>query len=191
MEIDKFLDENPPPSAENQQTLTELADTTENMWAKQNALFAYNRVMEISERFSYHSQILENMVAARQRGGGKQQSPGTSLPSVPAKSGSAADSDVDEGRESMDEEEDVNGGSYVDGGIGMVSHGSRLSPDPYDSDERTDAAAGRSLRYLSPPLFMILVVVLLPVGLYNMLPLTLIDRSEHTRRSRPIGVNYT
>ena len=131
----------------------ELADTTENMWAKQNALFAYNRVMEISERFSYHSQILENMVAARQRGGGKQQSPGISLPSVPAKSGSAADSDVDEGRESMDEEEDVNGGAYVDGGIGMVSRGSRgsrLSPDPYDSDEQTDAAAGRSLRYLPP-----------------------------------------
>ncbi|CAI8057657.1 Kalirin, partial [Geodia barretti] len=58
--IDQFLDENPAPSAENQQMLMELAEITENHWAKQNALFAFNRVMEISERFSYHSQMLES-----------------------------------------------------------------------------------------------------------------------------------
>ena len=68
VEIDKFLDNNPAPSAENQQALLELAETTENLWAKQNALFAYNRVMEISERFHYHQQILEGMVATRKQG---------------------------------------------------------------------------------------------------------------------------
>jgi hypothetical protein len=166
VDIDKFLDENPPPSAENQHTLMELADITENMWAKQNALFAYNRVMEISERFSYHSQLLENMVTARQQGGGKVKSPGIGLPGIPVTSGATVDSEVDEGRESMDEDEDVNGGSFMDGGIGMASDGLRLSQDPSDSDEQTDAAAGRSLRYI---LITFVVSVLVPVHINNLL----------------------
>lgn len=64
-DINVFLNENPPPSPENQQALIDLAESTENLWAKQNALFAHNRVLEISERFSYHRQILENMTTQR------------------------------------------------------------------------------------------------------------------------------
>lgn len=137
MDIDKFLDENPPPSAENQQTLMELTETTENLWAKQNALFAYNRVMEISERFSYHSQILENMVATQQQG--NQQHVGVGLPRVPVASGAR-----------MEEEEVTDpltdgtyGESFVEGANGTVSDGVTS-----DNDNQTDSGATRSLRYI-------------------------------------------
>jgi hypothetical protein len=154
--IDQFLDENPAPSAENQQMLMELAEITENHWAKQNALFAYNRVMEISERFSYHSQILESMVARGVKGGaGKQPaSSGVGLPRVPVVSSSTASTG------SLGEEEAESGGKlsakggsngelHVDSPKFRVGDHSRsASPVFTDSDEQTDAGVShtKSLR---------------------------------------------
>ena len=160
VDIDRFLDENPPPSAENQQTLVELAEVTENHWAKQNALFAYNRVMEISERFSYHSQILESMVAGGGGSGGggrgKQVSGGIGLPRVPVSSSAAATAGNVEQEEEEEEGEEGKGGQrvgvgQVDGPNGVIRTDSRGStPDLSDSDDQTDAVAARtkSLRYV-------------------------------------------
>ena len=146
-DIDRFLDENPPPSADNQQALVELAEITENHWAKQNALFAYNRVMEISERFSYHSQILENMVASGQRGPVKPPS-GMGLPRIPVSSSTAMEGEEGTRVPGADLK---NGHSQVDGPHrGMVSDGLRSSPELSDEDEQTDAASAkyRTLRYM-------------------------------------------
>ena len=127
----------------------ELADTTENHWAKQNALFAYNRVMEISERFSYHSQILESMVARGVKGGArKQQSSGLGLPRVPVVSstgsmGSVGEDEPDGVSKPPSAKMESNGELRVDSTKFTVGDGSRsASPVFTDSDEQTDAAAG-------------------------------------------------
>jgi hypothetical protein len=142
--IDQFLDENPAPSAENQQMLMELAEITENHWAKQNALFAFNRVMEISERFSYHSQMLESMVARGVKGGTAKQpaSSGVGLPRVPVVSSSTA---------SMGSlgEESAKGGSNGELHVGLPKfrvgdHSRSASPVFTDSDEQTDAGVSRT-----------------------------------------------
>ena len=142
--IDQFLDENPAPSAENQQMLMELAEITENHWAKQNALFAFNRVMEISERFSYHSQMLESMVARGVKGGAAKQpaSSGVGLPRVPVVSSSTA---------SMGSlgEESAKGGSNGELHVGLPKfrvgdHSRSASPVFTDSDEQTDAGVSRT-----------------------------------------------
>ena len=142
--IDQFLDENPAPSAENQQMLVELAETTENHWAKQNALFAYNRVMEISERFSYHSQILESMVARGVKGGAaKQPSSGMGLPRVPvvstASTGSVGDEEAVSGSK-LSSKGGSNGELHVDSPKFRVGDHSRSASPVFDSDEQTDAA---------------------------------------------------
>ena len=132
----------------------DLAETTENHWAKQNALFAYNRVMEISERFSYHSQILENMVARGVKGSGaaaKQPSSGLDLPRVPVVSTTA---EREGGEVAGSGKVAAKGGSneelHVDGPKFTVGNRSRsTSPVFTDSDEQTDAAAvtrNKSLR---------------------------------------------
>ena len=142
MDIDRFLDENPPPSAENQQALTDLAETSENLWGKQNALFAHNRVMEVSERFSYHSQILENMVATRDK---TKQHGGTGLAKVPVASGASV------AREERGElpEDSMNGEPFTNRRNGMVGERSRsLSPSLSDDLEETDEGAAKSFRYI-------------------------------------------
>lgn len=148
-DIDRFLDENPPPSAESQQSLMDLAELTENHWAKQNALFAYNRVMEISERFSYHSQLLENMAASGQRGGPVKQLTGVGLARIPVSSGGSTGE-----LEGKVREQDgglKNGESHVDGPAGVPHSVMHLDGDDCsDEDEHTDAAGAvyKSLRYL-------------------------------------------
>ena len=37
----------------------------ENLWTKENAVFAYNRVLEIKERFLYYHKILEELIAEK------------------------------------------------------------------------------------------------------------------------------
>ena len=194
-DIDRFLDENPPPSAENQQNLIELAEVTENHWAKQNALFAYNRVMEISERFSYHSQILETMVA---NGGHRgKQSSGIGLPRVPVASTTVA-APVESGKV----EEDGQGGnppvshqSRVDGPNGVDSRGS--SPVLSDSDDQTDAASARtkSLRYRSNH-FQTMCWIMISFIVHSLLSLSLslsphTGQYVHTKTEENLKRNYT
>jgi len=64
-EFDQFLTECPPPIEENLQQLTDLTDSIENVWTKENAVFAYNRVLEIKERFQYYYKILEEQIAEK------------------------------------------------------------------------------------------------------------------------------
>lgn len=150
----------------------ELAETTDNMWAKQNALFAYNRVMEISERFSYHSQILENMVASGQQG--RSQESGMGLSRVPVSSVTTT-----EGVSSSPMETGVNGELRVDGASRGLRGGSGgASPDLSEGDDHIDSGANElALRYIhvTPTLthmdlYLILVVlnnsILYPTGLF-------------------------
>lgn len=59
-ELEHFLASYPPPTEED---VTELHQLTENMednqWIKNNATFAYHRVLEVKERFSYYTRLLE------------------------------------------------------------------------------------------------------------------------------------
>ena len=64
-EFDQFLTECPPPSEDNLQQLTDLTDSIENVWTKENAVFAYNRVLEIKERFQYYYKILEEQIVEK------------------------------------------------------------------------------------------------------------------------------
>ena len=69
-EFDQFLDDYPGPSEEDLQNLLDLSEESESHWTKENALFAYNRVLEIADRFNYYQTTLEGMVAdkrARER----------------------------------------------------------------------------------------------------------------------------
>lgn len=123
----------------------DLAETTENHWSKQNALFAHNRVMEISERFSYHSQLLENMVASGQRGGAAKPLTGVGLARIPVSSGTTP---AELERELHEESRLKSGVSLVDGPNGVP--GGIPHVDFSDDDEQTDAAGAqyRSLRYI-------------------------------------------
>lgn len=67
MEVEEFLSTYPPPSDQDVQTLHELTDAIESQWIKDNALFAYNRVVEVKERFHYYRSHLEELHAQRQR----------------------------------------------------------------------------------------------------------------------------
>ena len=62
-EFAQFLDDCPGPSEEDVQQLMELSEESESHWTKENAIFAYNRVLEIAERFRYYQRALEEMVA--------------------------------------------------------------------------------------------------------------------------------
>ena len=62
-EIDQYLVEYPAPTDEQLQELQVLMETSENHWAKENAMFAYNRVLEILDRFRYHRSVLEELIA--------------------------------------------------------------------------------------------------------------------------------
>ena len=64
-EFDQFLTEYPPPSQNDLQQLTELTESIESVWIKENAVFAYNRVLEIKERFQYYYKILEEQIAEK------------------------------------------------------------------------------------------------------------------------------
>ena len=64
-EFDQFLTDFPPPSKKTLQQMLDLMESTENHWIKDNALFAYNRVLEITERFHYYQRALEAMIAER------------------------------------------------------------------------------------------------------------------------------
>ena len=147
MDIDRFLDENPPPSAESQQDLVDLAEVTENHWAKQNALFAYNRVMEISERFSYQSQLLENMASSGQRGGAARPLTGVGLARIPVSSGTSTAELEEKLRQDGGAK---NGETRIDGPPNGVPGGvMHIESDVSDDDEQTDAAGAiyKSLRY--------------------------------------------
>ena len=61
-EFDQFLDDYPGPSEEDLQQLLDLSEESESHWTKENALFAYNRVLEIADRFRYYQTALEGMV---------------------------------------------------------------------------------------------------------------------------------
>lgn len=67
-ELDQFLATYPPPSDHDVQTLHELTDVMENQWIKDNALFAYTRVMEVKERFRYYRKLLDELIEERQQG---------------------------------------------------------------------------------------------------------------------------
>lgn len=67
LDLEDFLDSYPPPSDLEIQTLHDLTDTIENQWIKDNALFAYNRVMEVKERFRYYRKFLEQLIEERSR----------------------------------------------------------------------------------------------------------------------------
>ena len=66
-ELDQFAAECPPLSEEELQQLTELMESTENHWIKDNAFFACTRVLEITERFRYYQKVLEGMVAEKRK----------------------------------------------------------------------------------------------------------------------------
>lgn len=64
-ELDQFLTSYPPPSEQEIQTLQELTEAMDNQWLKDNALFAYTRVMEVQERFRYYRQLLDELIEER------------------------------------------------------------------------------------------------------------------------------
>ena len=66
-ELEQFLSKYPPPSDQDMQTVQELTETIENQWIKDNALFAYTRVMEVKERFKYYHKLLDELIEERQQ----------------------------------------------------------------------------------------------------------------------------
>jgi hypothetical protein len=46
--------------------LHELTEAIDSQWIKDNALFAYNRIMEVKERFRYYKKTLSDMLAEHQ-----------------------------------------------------------------------------------------------------------------------------
>ncbi len=66
-ELDRFLASYPPPTDQEVQLLHELTEAVENQWIKENAVFAYNRVVEVKERFKYHHKMLEELISGRKQ----------------------------------------------------------------------------------------------------------------------------
>ena len=66
-ELDQFLSSYPPPTDRDIQQLHELTERMESQWMKENALFAYNRVVEVKERFRYYSNVLEEVMEERRQ----------------------------------------------------------------------------------------------------------------------------
>ena len=66
-ELEQFLATYPPPSDQDIQTLHELTEAIDSQWIKDNALFAYNRVTEVKERFGYYRKRLSELVAEKRR----------------------------------------------------------------------------------------------------------------------------
>ncbi len=66
-ELEQFLTTYPPPSDQEVQTLHELTEAIESQWIKDNALFAYNRVVEVKERFCYYTKHLEEVMEERKQ----------------------------------------------------------------------------------------------------------------------------
>ena len=99
--------------------------------------------MEISERFSYHSQILESMVTKGVvKGAAVKQtsSSGLGLPRVPVSSSSLEREEAGSG-EKLVSKGGSNGDLHVDSPkFSIGDHSRSPSPSFTDSDEQTDAA---------------------------------------------------
>ena len=61
-DIDQFLQNYPPPTDEEMHQLQELTEAIGNAWIKGNAEFAYNRVMEVNEKFQHYTKMLDGMM---------------------------------------------------------------------------------------------------------------------------------
>ena len=72
-QLQQFLLRYPPP---NDKVIEELHQLTENLedsqWLKGNATFAYQRVMEVKERFSYYTKLLDEQLQAAETGAGQK-----------------------------------------------------------------------------------------------------------------------
>ena len=64
-DLDHFLTSYPPPTDQDLQHLLELIEQVGAQWIKDNALFAYNRVVEVKERFRYYSKMLNDAIERR------------------------------------------------------------------------------------------------------------------------------
>ena len=63
----EFLSQDDTFTAAQLQELTELADKASSPFTKDNAIFASNRVMEMSERFKYYQSILDSMAEEKRQ----------------------------------------------------------------------------------------------------------------------------
>ena len=62
-EFDQFLLAYPPPCQEDRSQLQELIDSREASFINETATFAYNRVIEVTERFEHHMKVLNEILA--------------------------------------------------------------------------------------------------------------------------------
>ena len=67
LQMDQFLDSYTPPSEEEVEQLRQLMENIENsQWIKDNATFAYHRVLEVKERLACYTRLLDQEQLERQ-----------------------------------------------------------------------------------------------------------------------------